>query len=143
MSKNTKNETRTLPDVFKELQDARYSSLKKQNVQSNYIKVKRIDISKLIIFLFFMGIFLFITSSSKKILAMSENKDKIEESLPIVFENNENVINLKEILIENVQVDKIKKIEEEERDVPFKATIIENNQLPRDEKVIEVARSQW
>lgn len=138
MSKNSKNETRTLPDVFKELQDARYSSLKKQNVQSNCIKITRIDISKFIIFLFFMGIFLFITSSSKKILAMSENKNNSEELSPIIFESNENVIDLQDILVKNVQVDKIKKIEEEERDIPFKTTIIENSQLPRDEKVVEV-----
>ncbi len=134
MQKNS--ETRTLPDAFKELQEARYASIKEQNSKSNHIKVRRIEISKIIIFLFFMCIFLFITSSSKKILAMSESKD-IEENVALSFESNESAIDLQEIMVQNVQVDKIKKIESEECDVPYKTTIIENNQLPKDEKIVE------
>lgn len=132
---------RTLPEVFKELQDIKNAQMKnskntkfnKRNVVKstiNNIATKGISVASIIVLIFiittaFTG-YIFATTSFEQ-----NEIEKVGE-----YEKNDEIISVEQIISENISVITSKKLVTEEREIKYKTIYQQNNLLPKDEQVI-------
>ena len=144
---NFNNNSKSLPDLFKEVQDIRYGRSKpekiktefyKDNVKFNkiYVVDHRFNAAGAIIGILFL--ILFATSiHSNYIFATSE-----EEKVAInSFEENNNKINIMNVISNNISEFTTKEIITKEIGIEYETEYIDNGSLPKgEEKVIQVGK---
>ena len=148
MDKNNNiNNSKSLPELFKEVQDIRYGRSKpgkietefnKDNIKFNkiYVMDHRFNIAGAVIGILFL--ILFVTSiHSNRIFAVSK-----EEKMAInSFEENSNKINVMNVISSNISEYETKEIITKEIQIEYETEYIDNNSLPKgEEKVIEVGK---
>ena len=145
--KNINNNSKSLPDLFKEVQDIRYGRSKPSKIKTEFYKddVKfnkiyvvdhRFNFAGAIIGILFLV--LFVTSiHSNYIFATSE-----EEKVAInAFEENENKLNVMSIISENISEFTKKEILTKEVQIEYETEYVNNSSLPKgEEKVIQVGK---
>lgn len=162
---NPPKETRNLSDVFKELQEARYSQQNQiadsselktdKNIKhkakisfvstheafssnKKSIKFSNIIIITVILLLIFIALFpMNAFSSATESSVEKVSKETIETtSIPTNFEINRKALNMQKIISENSSFEKVKEQVTEEREIEFDIETNSNSSLPRGEQVI-------
>lgn len=155
---------RQLPDVFKELQQARFeqqintklnvkkTSARKQKTieklsqkreyayrnmwnNSNTTEIFNFSVKKAAIVTLCICS-LVLTLVSKNYIFATANKEEEVETSSISFETNDNAINLTQIVSENASMALAKDYVKEEREVQFETVYIEDTSLQKDERVV-------
>ena len=131
---------RTLPEVFKELQDIKNAQMKnskntkfnKTNIVKSTISniaTKGISVASLVVL-----IFIITTVFTGYIFATNSEKKEIE--IVGQYEENNQIISVEQIISENISVITSKELVTEERNIKYKTIYQENSLLPKDEQVI-------
>ncbi len=162
-SMNNQQKDRNLSDVFKELQEIRYSQtttssnansrIEKQNkpkarvsfIENNNVSFdnkKGIKLSNLLIVLVIL-ILVIIAIFPMNVFSVetgntSENSDEVVEtaSAPTNFEINRKALNMQKIISENSSFEKVKEQVSEEREIEYDIQTQQNPSLPRGEQVV-------
>lgn len=134
------NDNRTLPEVFKELQNIRnaqvksYKKVKKKN--NNFIQraisniaTKTTSVASVVVL-----IFAIMTAFTGYIFATNSGEEKNE--VIGEYEENNNVINVEKIISNNISVVTSKQLITEDRDIKYDTVYQKNNKLPKDEQVV-------
>lgn len=137
---NNYNSDKSLPDLFKEVQDIRYGRARPkadpiENVKFNkvYVVDKRFNVVGAVIGILFVIMFFTIIQSNYIFATTVEEKVAIAE-----YEKNEHKIEIMEILSNNISELTKKEIVTSEVEIPYNTTYIENNLLPlNEEKIIQ------
>ncbi len=130
-------DNRTLPEVFKELQDSRNAqieSYKKAKINNrkgfkNVIATKTITVASIVVLIFCIT-----TAFTGYIFASNDNKEEVE--ILGEYEENNNVISVENVISENISVITSKKLVTEERAIEHKTVYKENKLLPKDEQLV-------
>lgn len=158
--------TRQLPDVFKELQQARFeqqintklnvkktSARKKKkseklaqkremayrntwNAQTADAAVLEFSVKKAAIATMCVCALVLTLVSKNYIFATADKEKEIVETSSIEFESNENSINLTQIVSQNATMVEAKDYVKEERVVKFETVYLEDTSLQKDEKIV-------
>lgn len=134
--KDTKEiKEKSLPEIYKELQQARINSSKRSNNTVKRIKISFNKISINFGTLFIIAIFIIvILSSTKNIFASNSNTETSTGRIKI--EENHEAIQIEEVISNNTNELKRKSLTTENRDIEFQTIYKENQDLPKDEQVI-------
>lgn len=159
------NNTRQLPDVFKELQQARLEqqinsklNVKKtskrrkksneklvqkreyayRNMWNNHVAsdILNFSVKKATIVTLCMCALVLTLVSRNYILAVENKANEQVETSSIEFEANDNAINLTQIVSQNASMVEAKDYVIEEREVEFETVYIEDTSLQKDEQVV-------
>jgi len=139
---------RNLSEVFKELQDSRYSNTannKKRHKAKNifashfrtnsYYKNSDLKLSHIIVgcgvLIIGLAVFFPKNTSFTQSYAREENMAEVSE-----YELNRHRLNIQNIISENADMDKVKEQVTEERDIEFETEYNNNPSLPKSEEVI-------
>lgn len=141
--KNTKEREKTLPEVYRELQEIRCKSAKKRAVKSNILNnIMKINYAKKVrtkkqgislVSIILCIIFIIAATSSANIIFASNSNTEVEE---IKVEDNSEAIEIESIISDNISSTQRKELATENRDIEFNTTYKENPNLPKDEQVI-------
>lgn len=139
MVKNS-NDNRTLPEVFRELQEIRNAQLKSYKTDKlnnknifksaiNMMATKKINVASIIVL-----IFMAITVSTGYIFANNIEQENVE--IVGEYEENNNIVNVENVISKNISVVTSKELVTEQREVKHKIVYRENDLLPKDEQVV-------
>ena len=144
---NSSNSSKSLSEIFKEVQDIRYGRIKpeeikteisKENIKFNkiYVSNHKFNAAGAIIGVLFL--ILFATSiHSNYIFATSEEEKKAVNS----FEENNSKLNIMNIISNNISEYTTKEILTKEIQVEYETEYIDNNSMPKgEEKVIQAGK---
>lgn len=135
-----KNTNRTLPEVFKELQDIRnaqekrYKEIKNnKNMIRNTINglaTKTTSVASIVVL-----ILMVMTAFTGYIFATNTGEQE-ESKIVGEYEQNDNAINVEKVISDNISVVTSKELVTEEREIEYKVVYQENDLLQKDEQVI-------
>lgn len=129
---------RTLPEVFKELQEIRneqvksYKTTKLNNKNIFKSTINIVATKKTNVVIIVVLIFMVITISTGYIFANNIEQEKIVGE----YEENNNVVNVENVISKNISVMTSKELVTEQREVEYKIVYRENKLLPKDEQVV-------
>lgn len=134
--KDTKEiKEKSLPEIYRELQQARINSSKRNNTTIRRIKSNVNEISFNFGTLFIIIVFIIVIfSSTKNIFASNSNTETSTGKIKV--EENYEAINIEEVISNNTNETKRKSLTTEKRDIEFQTRYNENEDLPKDEQVI-------
>lgn len=141
----TSDSNKTLPELFKELEQARYGQATK-NMQTSRVRTPRqkhkkqsvLHIHPIHITLVIACVLMIIIVSTNRIFATDaaiKEKDAQIRSLSH-FETNQNTINMNQVIKDNISIIKTKEVAIEEREIPYGTIYTTSDQLPDKEEVV-------
>jgi beta-N-acetylglucosaminidase len=137
---NNLENSKSLSELFKEVQDIRYGRAEPKEIQppKEEIKFNRIYVVNhkfnavgAIIGILFLILFSTAIHSNSIFATSEEEKIAIED-----FEENEKALNMMNIISSNISELTTKEIINQEINIEFETKYIENNELPKDEEVV-------
>ena len=146
-SSNQQGETKSLPEVFKELQEIRRKQeeknrkiVKVRNTQKrlfsqwNKVKTNRVVMRRMLAST--LGLFVILTILISNTIFASNKKEQKNIANVTEFEENEESLDIEKIREKNVSIVKYKEKVTEDRNILYDTSYEDNEKLPKDEQVV-------